>query len=382
MQYTGNRLLSADEGLNHQIVQTFATVGNTDLSWTEKVWATGFALDGSLQIDVGLGKYNNRNVMDAFAGVSRGKEQWTVRASRELSSDPETTTVGPIQYAVVDPLKRVRFVLDANDIQPIRFDITLTALLPAFFEEPDRRWDRQGLRIVSDLLRYHQPTRVDGWVEVDAERTELAGAWRGFRDHSWGSRRNVGVEPADVRQKSTGLADTQYRMHWAPLVLESQVGSIEELHYHIQDTSFSKIYLSGHVNTADGAQLRAWRVQPDVLFDPTTRRLVHGTVVFDLEDGSQRTVQIEPRSETGFYLGTGLYMDFRGEHHGSWRGKFHTSGEYIADCTEPNVLREVHQLRDCIVRVQDGDATGWGVFESIMTGGWPGSGLSATDSFV
>lgn len=382
MQYSGNRLLAADEGLNHQIVQTFATVGETDLSWTEKVWATVFAPDGSLQIDVGLGKYNNRNVLDGFAGVARGTEQWTVRASRELSSDPESTSIGPIAYSIIDPLKAVRFTLEPNDIQPISFDITLTGILPPFFEEPDRRWDRQGLRVVTDILRYHQPVRVDGWVEVDGHRTSLDNTWNGFRDHSWGTRRNVGVEPADVRPRSVSLAETEYRMHWAPFVLNTPAGDPEELHYHLQDTARARIYLSGHVNAADGSQVRAWRVRPDLSFDHTTRRLIGGSVTFDLENDTQRTIEIEPLTETGFYLGTALYMDFRGEHHGSWRGKFHTGGEHIPDCTKPDTLLELHQLRDCIVQVRDGESVGWGIFESIMTGSWPDSGLSADGSFV
>ena len=47
-----------------------------------------------------LGRYQNRNVMDAFGGISRGNEQWTVRASRELVGDPTTTAVGPLTYEV------------------------------------------------------------------------------------------------------------------------------------------------------------------------------------------------------------------------------------------------------------------------------------------
>ncbi len=31
-------LLGADEGLNHQIVDTFATISESDYAWTEKVW--------------------------------------------------------------------------------------------------------------------------------------------------------------------------------------------------------------------------------------------------------------------------------------------------------------------------------------------------------
>ena len=89
-------LLGADEGLNHQIVDTFATLSQTDMAWTEKIWASIAKTDGSLQVDFGLGKYQNRGIIDGFGGVSRGKEQWTVRGSRELPLRPRRSAIGPI----------------------------------------------------------------------------------------------------------------------------------------------------------------------------------------------------------------------------------------------------------------------------------------------
>ena len=80
-------LVAADETLHHQITDTFATVAQSDRSWTEKVCAMAAPQDGSVQLAFGLGKYPNRGVLDAYAGVSRGTEQWTVRASRRLLPD-------------------------------------------------------------------------------------------------------------------------------------------------------------------------------------------------------------------------------------------------------------------------------------------------------
>ncbi|MBW2665614.1 MAG: hypothetical protein JRE13_04920, partial [Deltaproteobacteria bacterium] len=128
-------LLPADESFNHQVTDTFASVGTSDPSWTEKVCAMAMARDGSLQIGFGLGKYTNRNVMDGYAALSRGREQLTVRASRSLASDPGRTVIGPIHYEVVDPMKRVRFRLEKNDSQPIAFDWLFEAVVPPFIEE-------------------------------------------------------------------------------------------------------------------------------------------------------------------------------------------------------------------------------------------------------
>ena len=73
-------LVPEDELLTHQIVDTFATVSQSDPSWTEKIWTIAHARDNSLQVVLGIGKYTNRGVFDGAAGVCRGTEQWTVRA--------------------------------------------------------------------------------------------------------------------------------------------------------------------------------------------------------------------------------------------------------------------------------------------------------------
>src|SRR5690242_684677 len=193
-------LLPADEQFTHQIVETFATVGSTDPSWTEKVCAMAAARDGSLQLGFGLGKYTNRNVMDAYAGVSRGKEQTTDRASRALLPDPTPTAIGPIRYEVVEPLRSVRFVLEPNDVQPIAFDCLFEGAVPPAFE--NRTHTCTGLRLSANLIRYHQIGRASGWIEVDDRRTDITPeTWVSTRDHSWGVRYDVGQPPTDVRSE-------------------------------------------------------------------------------------------------------------------------------------------------------------------------------------
>ncbi len=40
---------------------------------------------------------------------------------------------------------------------------------------------------------------------------------------------------------------------------------------------------------------------------------------------------------------------------------------------DAKTAREVHQLRDCVVRCREGDATGYGIFESMVIGAHPAS---------
>lgn len=131
-------ILAADEWFTHQIVETHAHVAHADRSWTEKVCAMAAARDGSLQVGLGVGKYPNRNVFDGYAAVSRGREQWTVRASRRLADDPTSMEVGPIGYEVLQPLRRIRLSCTANEAAPLAFEWELEAVVPPVLEARDR----------------------------------------------------------------------------------------------------------------------------------------------------------------------------------------------------------------------------------------------------
>ncbi|PPJ14420.1 hypothetical protein C5E51_02780 [Nocardia nova] len=375
-------IVPADEYLIHQTAETFATVSHADISWTEKVWCSLFAQDGSLQIDFGLGKYHNRNVIDAFAGISRGVEQITVRASTELDTDPERTGVGPIDYEILEPMRKVRCVLRENDEQPLSFDVTLTAILPPFLERKDAQRGPDGFRIASDLRRFHQACTVAGWVEIDGERTEITDeTWLGYRDRSWGVRMDVGEPAPDV--KAPNRMEQDFILTWSPMYFQPADGSEPyEIHHYLQWVDGSVHYFSGYVNHADGRQEPLHGVVDDLKYDPATRRLLGGTMTFDSGWGTTRTVEITPASDTGFHLGTALYFGFKGDRHGKWHGVGHTSGERYADMTDRETILEAHQLRDCVIRVREGDAEGFGIFESIVIGNHPRYGLSGDESFL
>src|SRR6185312_6717610 len=149
MTYTGP-LVPADDHLNHQIADTFATVSQTDRAWTEKVAASAYANDGTVQMFFGTGKYTNRGVIDAFSGVSRGTDQWTVRASRQLTPVVDSVSVGPLHYEI---------------IVPISFEWIFTSIVPAVMENREQHRTLGGARLDADLVRYHQIGVARGWVE-------------------------------------------------------------------------------------------------------------------------------------------------------------------------------------------------------------------------
>ncbi|MCC6917782.1 MAG: hypothetical protein IT548_01180 [Alphaproteobacteria bacterium] len=367
-------LTLGDEGLNHQIADTFAAVRESDRGWTEKIWAAIARKDGGLGIDFGLGKYANRNVMDGFGGVSRNREQWTVRASRRLAPQFDDTVVLPLRYEVIRPFEQVRFVLEKNAIQPIAYDIVFDAELPVFWEKRNRH--RANGRLVHDVIRYHQPGRVTGWLELEGQRIALGDDWFAFRDHSWGMRGDaIGMVPTDL-QPGAGVA-TNRRLLWGPWLFTRSDGTKYEIQSFFNsagDWEYYSAYLNeGGGNQLEGRQTPIRKMTPNVRLDPKTRAFLGGTFELEFENGETRTIEVEGVGESGFHLRTAQYGGWKGGRHGSWRGENNVEGEYIPDCVA--ILKELGPLRDKPLRVRDGDAVGWGIQESIYTGDFPELGL-------
>ncbi|GIU87941.1 MAG: hypothetical protein KatS3mg009_2456 [Acidimicrobiia bacterium] len=380
-------LVPADERLDHQITDTFATVAQTDRAWTEKICAQACAKDGSLQIAFGLGKYTNRGVMDAYAGVSRGPELWVVRAARELAPDPGTPSVGPIHYEVLEPLRRVRFALEPNDAQPIAFEWVFEGVVPPFLEHPEQHRSRDGYRLDADIVRYHHSGVARGWVEVGGVRTGFdEGSWVTTRDHSWGVRYGVGAPVADVKaaELPPGL---QMTVNWCPVVCERPDGSRYALHWYYQRHAFAgwqAVELQGGVEHPDGRKEPFVALEPEYVVDPVNRRLRRARLHFTTADGAPRPLTVEAVGETGFHLGAGLYFGLDGRYHGQYRGPLEVEGEYVADCTTAEAARRLHQLRDAVVRVEDpvGGGVGHGNLQSMFVGPHEELGLDEQGSFM
>jgi hypothetical protein len=375
-------LLGADEYFVHQTVDTFARVAQTDRAWTEKVCAMAAARDGSLQLSLGIGKYTNRNVMDAYAGISRGVEQWTVRASRQLAPDPETTTVGPVRYEILDvaPRRRIRFGLDPNDVLPISFEWVFDSPVPPALESREVHVSRDRYRLDADVLRFHQSGTASGWCEIDGVRTELdESTWISTRDRSWGVRYGVGAPVADVAPTAMPAGVSSYVL-WFPALCTRADGTAYGLHLYYQRFSgfgFERRTFEGGSEGEDGSRRAFLDAMPDLRFDDRSRRFLGGTITV-LDTDGERPLTLTPVSDTGFHLATGLYGGFDGRYHGQWHGQLHVDGEHFADCTASDAVEHVRQHRQALVRVDDpvGGGVGYGDLQSIVTGAHPEIGLT------
>lgn len=377
-------LTHADEWFNHQIVNTHAAVATADRAWTEKAWFALMRKDGAMQASFGLGKYANRNVLDGFAGVQVGTSQRTVRASRVLSSDPESLGVGPLGYEVLEPFKAIRLTLAENDAQPLRFELTFQATMPAFFEKRDLVI--AAGREASNVIRYHQAGTVSGWIEIEGERHEVRPEeWYGFRDRSWGVREHVGLDPADLVPGSIGKSGANksgaYHFNWLVSKIDRPDGTSYDLAYYFRDFGGDgpPDFFSGFINECDGRQIPILHLYPEIDYRTSDKAAMRGRVTAIIAgkgaSTESRVFEIEAiNPEMGFRLLPGMYGEWKGAIHGSFKGENFLDGECVDNVNSPDKTAENYrwQIRDRPVRVRESENAGYGDMESIIIGDYPG----------
>ncbi|MER2224397.1 MAG: hypothetical protein ABS976_22700, partial [Rhodococcus sp. (in: high G+C Gram-positive bacteria)] len=163
-----------DELLIHQLPTTLDHVSQSDLRWTERIVMYGFDKTGEISIMTGLAKYPNRNVLDAYAMVTRkGEEARVVRLSTELN--PQTGglaawSVGPYTYEIVEPLRQVRSTVDANE-HGLSLQLDFHGDFPVY--EQTAAFHRTRGRVREDARRFYQNGTITGWIEIDGTRIDI-----------------------------------------------------------------------------------------------------------------------------------------------------------------------------------------------------------------
>jgi len=151
----------------------------------------------------GFGQYPNLGVVDAFVDVRRGQGQHIVRASAPLG-DRRDTSVGPFRVEVVEPLRRLRVVVEPTE-HPVAMDVTWEGHIPAVAEP--RQFIRSREKVVFDTRRLAQTGTWSGILAVGGEEIAVTPdrCW-GNRDRSWGIRPVGEPEPGGIREGELVLA--------------------------------------------------------------------------------------------------------------------------------------------------------------------------------
>src|SRR5271156_3807100 len=125
-------LSSWDDFPVHQAPEFIRHPATSDRNFYDRYYFNMHPLAADFFAIFGFGQYPNLGVVDAFVDVRRGDRQHIVRSSGPLG-DRADTSVGPFRVEVLEPLKRLRFVIDATE-HPVAMDVTWEGDIEALAE--------------------------------------------------------------------------------------------------------------------------------------------------------------------------------------------------------------------------------------------------------
>jgi hypothetical protein len=358
-------LTSQDDLIGHQTPQSFSSSGDGNPLFTERYWYTAHPIDGTpLIIDIGMGYYPNRGVMDVFAGITVGRLQHNFRASRRLGDDPLRTAVGPLRFEVLEAMKRHRITLSDNG-SGFSFDLVFEASFPAAREKQSHR-ERKGV-IEEDLARMAQFGRYTGWFVINDQRHAVRpDAWWGQRDHSWGIRSEMRTDVA----RPPVQTHSKFFWTWSMFQFENLGVSI----FMKEREAGKPYYLSGieFSRSSTGAlrQRELVEVAHDIQWvdDPLGQTIASADFHLVFSEGSPRDLHMEGLTAR-YYLKGGLYGGFDGWNHGDDKGEIHSAHDvwYLDNAVDRLGART---LSDHVIRVTSDGMSGSGISEYGVADGY------------
>ena len=360
-------LTPQDDLIGHQVPTNFARPATADIRFTERYWYTAHPIDDAeLLLDVGLGYYPNRGVMDVFAGVTVGRRQYNFRASRRLGDRPLDTSVGPLRFRIVEGMKRHRLTLADNE-SGFSFDVEFEASFPAAQERQSHR-ERKG-EVEEDLTRVTQFGRWRGWLVSDGKRHVIEPSrWWGQRDHSWGIRSEFRTDEA----RPPVATHKNFFWTWSMFQFEDAALSV----FLKERQPGQPMYLSGtEFRREPDGRVRSREITSvthDIQWvdDPLGQTIAVADFRFDFDSGSARELRMECLPAR-FYLKGGLYGGLGGWNHGDDMGEYHSAHD-VWNLDDAVTRRKARTLADHVVRVLSEGATGWGISEYGVASGYPG----------
>lgn len=354
-------LSDADEFFTHQTSLPHAMVATSDPSWRERYWVSfQDTSTGDTVLTLGLGRYPNQDVMEAFACFSHQGRQTNLRLSRTLLPDSHGMQVGPFSCEVVQPMRELRFRLDDNE-SGLRFDLTFSGTMEPILE--GRFFQISRARVTYDAIRYVQHGRATGTIttpdgttlEVTPER------WWCERDHSWGTRplpRAEGQPPGER---------PEWRMLlFAPLQLP-EFG----VHIYVQESEPGRpVYLSAGLSGpvgSDGEQPTIVAVDHDLRWvkGAAAPTLEGGHVTLHLLGGDRLDLELTALAGRAHLRGGG-YEGWNGWKQGQWRGDLTSEADTWDLGDRDQFYRYAKAGSDHLVEVRCGDQTGYGIVEYMV----------------
>ncbi|MBI1817870.1 MAG: hypothetical protein HYR72_23075 [Deltaproteobacteria bacterium] len=351
-------LTRADDYLIHQTPEPIAYVGTSDRNFYDRFFFNGYARDGSVYFAAAMGVYPNRQVIDAAFNVVHRGRQYVVRASGRAPADRMQTAVGPIAVEVVEPLRRVRLVVQPNPWE-ISGDLVFTARAPVL-EEP-RFFRRINGRVFMDYTRLTQHVSVEGTLTVAGETIRVA------PDKFWGSRdRSWGVRPVGERETAAPAA-FQFFWLWSPVNFEDLC-----THFDVNDEADGARWHQAGMMAPVGGEVETMQsVGYRIEWQSGTRHAKRAEIMLRRRSGEELQINLTPLYN--FYM-IGLGYQHPQWGHGMWLGEHEVGGEsWALKDIDPSVPLYLHIQAVCEATL--GKRRGIGILEQLVIGPHAPSGF-------
>ena len=344
----------------HQSSDWIAHVATSDRNFYDRYYFNVLDTEGRYMIVMGLGQYPNLGTTDAFATVRIGDEQHVVRTSKPLV-DRSDISVGPIRVEVLEPLKRLRFVVEPTE-HSVSLDLTWEGFGPAI-PEPNQ-FIRNGTRVTFDTQRLAQMGSWSGTLTVAGQTIDVKPevTW-GSRDRSWGVRPIGEREPEGIYRdtfKPGGMWSyfpMRFADHCIFYICSEAVDGSRSLE------QAERVWLDGRVE-------KLGRTEHAHEFVPGTRLLSSSTISFP---DSGIDIRCESLLANFLAVGTGygLEPDWR---HGMYQGPDLVVQGITYQVPEIATLG-AYAVVDHAARFTYDDHVGYGLYEHSFSGAMPKYGL-------
>jgi hypothetical protein len=347
-----------DEYPIHQTPLSMARVAASDRNFYDRCYFNAHDRTGEVFLITGLGTYPNLGVVDAYAVVRRGDDQWAVRFSDALEARGLEQQVGPYRVEVIEPLQRIRIVCDA-EADGIGFDLTWDGSFAAVLEQPHELLT--GNRATLDATRFAQVGSWTGRLHVgNAELDVRPDTWLGTRDRSWGIRPVGEAAPPGraAEEPMSGFWWLYAPLRFDDFALVVIVQESPDGYRTLNDAT--RIFADGRVE-----QLGWPRVEID--YRSGSRHPEHARLQLTTPGGEALLVEIETLTSVALHLGAGYGGDTDWTH-GQWMGRDWSRADRF-DLTDPGVVARIPWgVSDHVARARCNGAEGWGLFEHASLG--------------
>jgi hypothetical protein len=359
-----------DEYPLHQVPLPIGWAGSSDRNFYDRCYLNAHDRTGDIFLITGMGYYPNLGTKDAFLMVRRGDVQTAVHLGDSIDGDRLNQHVGNYRIEVVEPLKKLRVVLE--ETEGMACDLTWEGSFDVLQEQPHVM--RAGSRVTLDAQRFAQVGTWSGTLSLDGEDVAVTpDTWVGTRDRSWGIRPVGEAEPAGRP------ADPPFEgMWWLYVPMRFEDFAVVLIMQESPDgfrvlNDCTRIWADGRVE-----QLGWPRV--DIHYTPGTRVPTGATILCTSPSGTTVTLEVESRLAVPLHVGGGYGGDSDWTH-GVWKGEGFTE-RVTYDVTSADVAgRVMFGVIDHVGRAEcrDGDGPaveGWGLFEHAALGRHDPSGFA------